>query len=59
MVNTYRTADEADADKVQLVELFEALHASPSVLRRDEAGLVGPAWPTRLLYQPSEGLTLF
>jgi hypothetical protein len=39
MVNTYRTADEADRDKAQLVELFEALHASPSVLRRNADGL--------------------
>jgi hypothetical protein len=37
MVNTYRTADEADRDKAHLVELFEALNASPSVLRRDDA----------------------
>ena len=36
MVNTYRTADEADRDKAHLVELFEALNASPSVLRRDD-----------------------
>ncbi|UFW85356.1 hypothetical protein BjapCC829_36450 [Bradyrhizobium barranii] len=39
MINTYRTADEADRDKAQLVELFEALHASPSVLRRNDDGL--------------------
>jgi hypothetical protein len=39
MKNTYRTADEADADKASLVELFEALHASPSVLRRNADGL--------------------
>jgi len=36
MVNTYRTADDADRDKAHLVELFDALHASPSVLRRNE-----------------------
>src|SRR5258708_7873808 len=28
---------EADRDKAHLVELFEALNASPSVLRRDDA----------------------
>ena len=37
MVNTYRTADDADRDKAHLVELFEALNVSPSVLRRDDA----------------------
>jgi hypothetical protein len=35
--NSYRTADEADRDKAHLVELFKALNASPSVLRRDDA----------------------
>jgi hypothetical protein len=39
MVNTYRTADDAAADKADLFRLMEALGASPSGLRRDEAGL--------------------
>jgi hypothetical protein len=39
MVNTYRTADDADRDKAHLVELFDALHVSPSVLRRNDDGL--------------------
>ncbi len=39
LINTYRTADDADRDKAHLVELFEALHALPSVFCRDEAGL--------------------
>lgn len=37
--NTYRTSEEVDRDKAQLVELFDALNASPSSLRRDECGL--------------------
>lgn len=39
MVNTYRTADEANQDKALLAELLVALNAWPSALRRDEAGL--------------------
>lgn len=39
MKNTYRTANEADLDKALLVELLDALNASPAALRRDEAGL--------------------
>jgi hypothetical protein len=39
MKNTYRTADKADRDKAHLIELFEALHASPSVLWRNGDGL--------------------
>ena len=39
MVNTYRTADDAAADKADLFRLMEALGASPSSLRRDESGL--------------------
>jgi len=34
MVNTYRTADDAAADKADLFRLMEALGASPSGLRR-------------------------
>ena len=43
MRNTYRTADEANQDKVQLVELLAALNGSPSALRRDGSG----AWTLR------------
>lgn len=39
MPNTYRTAGEADRDKARLAGLLDALSASPSTLRRDEAGL--------------------
>jgi hypothetical protein len=39
MVNTYRSADEAEQDKAQLAELLAALNASPSVLRRNADGL--------------------
>jgi hypothetical protein len=39
MKNTYRSTDEASQDKAQLGELWDALNASPSVLRRDEGGL--------------------
>jgi hypothetical protein len=39
MKNPYRSTDEASQDKAQLAELLDALNASPSVLRRDEAGL--------------------
>ena len=39
MVNTYRTADDAAADKADLFRLMEALGASPASLRRDESGL--------------------
>lgn len=37
--NTYRAADDANRDKVQLAELLAALNGSPSALRRDDAEL--------------------
>ena len=39
MADTYRSADAASRDKARIEELREALHASPSVLRRNGDGL--------------------
>lgn len=38
-MNTYRITDEANQDKASLAGLLDAMNASPSALRRDEAGL--------------------
>ena len=38
-MNTYKTQDEANRDKIQLETLLEAINASSSALRRDSAGL--------------------
>jgi hypothetical protein len=38
MINSYRSTEEANRDKAQLVELLDALRALPSRLHRDECG---------------------
>jgi hypothetical protein len=38
MINSYRSAEEANRDKARVVELLDALSASPSRFHRDECG---------------------